>query len=102
MGITTGKITRCQLDYCSIKWSYIKLWKEELQYPTRLDKVGLAIVTIAYTTMRRVGTFLPASSRDAEKFSWITPNFIRLFEDTETMLIWIPKHKSDQMGKASS
>ena len=68
MGIPTGKI-RCQLDYCSIKWKHIKLWKEELQHPTRLDRVGLAIVTIAYTTMRRVGTFLPASSRDAEKFS---------------------------------
>ena len=69
MGVPEGKITRCKLDYCSIRWSYVKLWKEELRYPTRLDKVGLAIVAIAYTTMRRVGTFIPGSIRAAEEFS---------------------------------
>lgn len=87
MGVPEGKIARCKLDYCSIRWSYVKLWKEELRYPTRLDKVGLAIVTIAYTTMRRVGTFIPGSKRDAKKFSWITPRYIRYFADTKTMLI---------------
>ena len=63
------------------------MWRDEFRFPTRLDRVGLTISVMAYTSMRRVGTFLPAKKKDAEKFSWIVPKFIRYFDDTQTLLI---------------
>ena len=77
------------------------MWREELRFPTRLDRVGLTIIVIAYTSMRRVGTFLPSKKKDAEEFAWIVPRFIRYFEDTDTMLIWLPRNKSDPQGKGT-
>ena len=50
--------------------------------------------------MRRVGTFLPSRKKDAEDFLWIVPRFIRYFEDTDTMLILLPRHKADPEGKS--
>ena len=54
---------------------------------------------MAYTSMRRVGTFLPSRKKDAEDFSWIVPRFIRYFEDTDTLLIQLPRDKADPEGK---
>ena len=70
-----------------------------LAYPSRLDLVALTFAAVAFTTLRRVGTFLPASTKLAKNFSWILPSFIRHHADSETMLIWIPKHKGDPTGK---
>ena len=44
-------------------------------------------MAIAFTTLRRLGTFLPATKKDVAQFSWVEDKFIRYFEDTETMLI---------------
>ena len=69
MGIPEGLTPKFRSDYCGVKWGHIKAWKERMKYPTRLDLVGLTIITIAFTTMRRAGTFLPSSKKAAEEFS---------------------------------
>ena len=70
-----------------------------LAYPSRLDLVALTITAVAFTTLRRVGTFLPASTKLAKNFSWVLPSYIRHHEGSATMLIWIPKHTCDPTGK---
>ena len=68
-------------------------------FPTRLDRIALTISSIAFTTMRRVGTFLPDTRKNAKDFSQIEARYIRYFDDTNTMFIWIPKHKTDPKGR---
>ena len=97
--IPKGRKCRRGLDYCGIQWQHIRLWRKELEYPTQQDMVAITIISIAFTSLRRVGTFLPASLRLEKDFSWIIPKFVRYFDDTETMLIWIPKNKTDPEGK---
>ena len=58
-----------------------------MKYPTRLDTVGLTIIALAFTTMRRVGTFLPSSNQIAKIFSWIVPKFIRYHPQSKSMLV---------------
>ena len=87
MGRPEGLTPKFRADYCSIKWSYIKAWKSRIKFPTYLDRVALTIITIAFTTMRRVGTFLPASHKAAAEFSWVIPRYIRYYKKAGTMLI---------------
>ena len=56
---------------------------------------------MAFTSLRRVGTFLPSSKREARKFSWIVPKFVQYFQDTDTLLIWIPRNKTDPGEKGA-
>ena len=85
--IPIGGQCRRRLDYCGIKWQHIKLWRGEIEYPTQQDQIALTIISVAFTTLRRVGTFVPSSRRQEQKFSWILPKFVRYFEDTDTLLI---------------
>ena len=85
--IPIGGQCRRRLDYCGIKWQHIKLWRGEIEYPTQQDQIALTIISVAFTTLRRVGTFVPSSRRQEQKFSWILPKFVRYFQDTDTLLI---------------
>ena len=87
MGRPVGLTPKFRADYCSIRWSYIKAWRIRMKFPTHLDRVAFAIITIAFTTMRRVGTFLPASNKAAVDFSWVIPRYIRYYKKPGTMLI---------------
>ena len=86
-GIAPTLTPKFRADYCSIKWSYIKACKSRMEFPTYLDRVALAIITIAFTTVRRVGSFLPASHKASAEFSWVIPRYIRYYKKAGTMMI---------------
>ena len=65
-----------KLTYCSISWRQITQWQVELHTPTQLDIIALSVVTLAFTTVRRVGSFLPKSKRNADSFPYITRRYI--------------------------
>ena len=50
--------------YCSISWSAILQWKRDMPIMLRQDVIALTIVALAFTTMRRVGTFIAHSKKE--------------------------------------
>ena len=69
-----GQTTR---TYCSISQGDILRWDENIKTPTKLDTIALTIFSIAFTTVRRVGSFLPANKKNVAKFAWILPRQMR-------------------------
>ena len=67
--IPKGRKCRRGLDYCGIQWQHIRLWRKEMEYPTQQDMVAITIISIAFTSLWRVGTFLPVSLRLVKDFS---------------------------------
>ena len=65
-----------KLTYCSISWRQITQWQVKLHTPTQLDVIALSVTTLAFTTVRRVGSFLPKRKREVESFPYITRRFI--------------------------
>ena len=54
--------------YCSIAWTTILQWRIDMPIMFQQDLIALAIVSLAFTTMRRVGTFIPHTQKDIENF----------------------------------
>ena len=94
-GSSPGGRTRA---YCSISWGDILRWEKTFRTPTRPDIIPLTIFSIAFTTVRRVGSFLPANKKKEPKFAWILPSYVRRATQ-QTFLIWLPICKSDHTGK---
>ena len=67
----------------------------------RIDRIALAVVTLAFTTIRRISSFLPKNVKVSETFSWILPRFIRESIEGTTMLVWIPRVKTDPEGRGT-
>ena len=57
------------LDYCSISWNQIIAWTRKVIFRTRLDTIAFAVVSLAFTTIRRVGSFLPRDMKESMLFS---------------------------------
>lgn len=76
-----------RLDYCSISWDQVIAWTRKVKFKTRIDTIAFAVVSLAFTTIRRVGSFLPRNMKESKEFSWILPRFIRCNESQSTMLI---------------
>ena len=88
-----------KLTYCSIGWNQINMWCTSIRLPTQLDYIALTIVTLAFTTVRRVGSFLPKTQRETETFPYILPRFIVSNQSHTTLLIWLPISKMDPEGR---
>ena len=73
-------------SYWSISWCDILRWEEELRPLTYLDTIPFSILTLAFTTLRRVGSFLPASKKKLLNFPWILPRYVRRM-NPDTVLI---------------
>ena len=58
-----------RLDYCSISWSHIIAWTKKVTYRTRLDTIAFAVTSLAFTTIRRIGSFLPKDMKESKEFS---------------------------------
>ena len=89
-------------SYCSIPWGTIKLWRSNLSSLLRSDMICLTIVNLAYTSIRRIGSFVPKSKAAATSFAWIVPRYVRFLEEDYTFLVWIPFNKSDPHGKVTT
>ena len=76
-----------RLTYTSIPWSTVLLWERRMRMSLKLDLIAFAIVSLAFTTIRRVGTFVPKSKKAANDFSWILPRYIKFYPSLETVLI---------------
>ena len=94
------KLGHAGRSYCSITWNDILRWEEKLQSPTILELIALPIFSLAFTTVRRVGSFLPANKKQAVDFAWILPRFVR-WATNDTMLIWLPICKSGREGSGT-
>ena len=70
------QITAIQ-DYCSIKWEDILRWEKNVRPPTILDTIALTIFSLAFTTVRRVGSFLPTNKKESRNFAYILPSYVR-------------------------
>ena len=68
---------------------------------TKLDYIAFSIVTLAYTTVRRVGAFLPKTKKETETFPYILPWYILSDSSNSTLLIWLPKSKTDPEGRGT-
>ena len=90
-----------RLDYCSIPWDQILRWSDDGVGLTHLDIVAMAVVTLAFTTIRRVGSFLPPNAKESDEFSWIIPRYIRRSKRGTTLLVWIPRVKTDPEGRGT-
>ena len=90
-----------RLDYCSISWEQILSWTEDGIEFTRQDRIAMAVVTLAFTTIRRIGSFLPKNVKESETFSWILPQFMRPSIEGTTLLVWIPRVKTDPEGRGT-
>ena len=88
-----------RLEYCSISWSHIIAWTRKVTFRTRLDTIAFAVISLAFTTIRRIGSFLPRDKKESREFSWILPSFIQCNESRSTMLIWLPRVKTDPEGR---
>ena len=87
MGVGENITTKPKRAYCSIRWEAILAWKENLPQLSRLDKIALTIVALAFTTIRRLGSFVPSTLKKAQKFPQITPQNIRFRDCNNTLFI---------------
>ena len=69
MGVGIKFTPKPKRAYCSIRWEYILTWKQNLPWWSRLDKIALAVVALAFMTIRRLGSFVPRSQKEAEEFT---------------------------------
>ena len=67
----------------------------------RQDVIALTIVALAFTTMRRVGTFIAHSKKDVDSFPWLKPRYLKFISSNNTMLVWIPILKTDPEGRGT-
>ena len=64
--------------------------------------ICLTIVALAYTSIRRIGSFVLKSKAAAASFSWIVPRYVRFLGNNYTFLVWIPFNKSDPQGRGTT
>ena len=90
-----------KLPSTSIPWSTVLRWRRGMVMPLKKDMIAFAIVALAFTTIRRVGTFVPKSKKEAASFSWIFPKQVKFYPSLMMLLLWIPINKSDLEGRGT-
>ena len=100
------KYTRKQLprlNYCSVSWGHILGWTRKLTFRLRLDTIAFVVISPAFTTIRTISSFLPRDKRESREFSYIfLPSFIRCNESRSTILIWVPRVKTDPESRGGT
>ena len=63
-----GKATP-KLSFTSITWDVVLTWSRRMIMPRKIDTIAFTIIALAFTTIGRVGTFIPKSKKAASTFS---------------------------------
>ena len=68
---------------------------------TPLKKDMIAIIALGFTTIRRVGTFVPKSKKWLRPFLGFFPKQVKFYPSLMMLLLWIPINKSDPEGRGT-